>query len=153
MNPLEDIAEAFSFLEQEHGFLCVTRRYYPSLFGNAVVEYESPVLRVKVVRDRTQYFCAFAVRRDPIEWVDLDTLLHDLGEQRELDDLSSGELLSLEAVAASVRRHFVRLAALFDDRVYAESCARFNEYKRARVRTLFGDRFADQLEARRPTRP
>ena len=82
MNATHDIEDAFWFLSVKLGYQRFRSEYFPAHFGNAVVEYRSPDLRVQVTKDHGHFLCDFAPAREPVEWFDLDIVLRDLGENR-----------------------------------------------------------------------
>jgi hypothetical protein len=141
----EDIVDEFRFLEYERGFHSIRQEYSAAHFGNAIVEYLSPGLRIQVTKDRGQFFCCFATVREPFEWFDQETVFCDLGEERVVAALIAQRWSSLGAVARAVRESLDRVFKQFEDGNYPESRRRFKALQQARVRRLLGDKIADQL--------
>lgn len=136
---------AFSFLEKDLTYQRITTEYDSARFGNAIVEYRSPRLRIRVTKDRGQYVCDFAAPRGPAEWFDQDIVFRDLGEDHAVDEVVIQRWSSLDAVAASVKEAIERIAHLFTDERYLASRARFQNGQLRRVQKLFGDSVAGQI--------
>jgi hypothetical protein len=134
-----EIATRFSFLETERDFRCTGRRYDAAHFGNAIVEYESSTLRLRVIKDRSQFFCDFAAPRGAVEWFDQEVVFRDLGEDSAVDALIAQRWSSAEELAESIRARLDRIGELFSDDNYQASAARFGELRHERARKLFGD--------------
>src|SRR6266404_6870281 len=102
-----EIVNQFSFLETERDFRCVRRTYDRAHFGNAIVEYESSNLRLRVTKDRSQFFCDFAAAKGSVEWFDQDIVFRDLGEASVIDALIAQQWSSVEDVAKNIRASVV----------------------------------------------
>jgi hypothetical protein len=139
-----EIAALFSFLEEEHGFRRVRQMYAAAHFGNAIVEYESSNLRVRVTKDRSQFLCYFATPRAP-EWFDQEVVFRELGEDSAIDTLIAQSWSAAADVAKSIRARLDRITELFSEARYPQSAARLAERQHERVRRLFGDEVADRL--------
>jgi len=133
-----EIADQFSFLEKERGFRCVHRSYDQKFFGNAIVEYVSATLRVRVVKDRGQFECDFARPKGVPEWFDADVVLRALGEDGTIDTLTAQSWSSLHDLARTIRDRLDRISELFAERNYRQTRARFQEVLRQRVAKNFG---------------
>jgi len=133
-----EIADQFSFLERERGFRCVHRSYDEKFFGNAIVEYASASLRVRVIKDRSQFLCDFSRPTGVREWFDHDIVLRALGEAETLDVLTEPLGSSLPDLARTVRDRLDRVSELFAAGNYRQSTARFHELLRQRVAKEFG---------------
>jgi hypothetical protein len=145
MNATHDIEDAFWFLSVKLGYQRIRSEYSPAHFGNAIVEYRSPGLRVQVTKDRGHFLCDFAAPREPIEWFDLDIVLRDLGEERAADDLLAQKGSSLESVAKCVEQTIDRVRGQFSEETYSDCRVRLKEGRLRRVRKYFGDKIADQI--------
>ena len=132
------IADQFSFLEMERGFRCVHRSYDEKYFGNAIVEYVSASLRVRVVKDRGQFLCDFARPDGVPEWFDAAVVLRALGEDAATEALSAQRWSSLPDLARTICDRLDRVSELFAAAKYRQSAARFHEILRQRVATEFG---------------
>jgi hypothetical protein len=153
MDAAIEIEQAFSFLEQDLAYRRGRSEYHRAQFGNALVEYQSPRLRIRVTKDRGQFFCAFAAPKEPVEWFDQEIILRDLGEGQAADDFIAQRWSSLDAVATSVRRTIERICERFGEETYSESRGRFKEGQLRRVRKLVGDKIADQMAGKRGLEP
>jgi hypothetical protein len=140
-----EIANQFSFLEAERGFRCVRRTYDAAHFGNAIVEYMSSSLRVRVIKDRGQFLCDFAASKGSLEWFDQEVVFRELGEGAAIDTLAAQGWSPVADVANSVRTSLDRIVELFSEGNYRQSAARFAELRGERVRRLFGDKVAEQV--------
>jgi hypothetical protein len=134
----QEIVRSFLFLENELGYSRVRNDYDPLHFGNAIVEYRSPLLRIRVTKDRGGFLCDFAAPGAQ-EWFDQEIVFRVLGEDQAVQDLIAQRWSSLDAVAASVKQTIVRISGLFSEESYAESRARFQDSQRRRATDLFGD--------------
>jgi hypothetical protein len=145
MNATEDIEDAFWFLPVKLGYQRFRSEYSAAHFGNAIVEYRSPGLRVQVTKDRGHFLCDFAVASEPVEWFDLDVVLRDLGEDKAADDLLAQKGSSLEWVAKCVEQNIDRVREQFNEDAHPELRARLKAGRVSRARNLFGDKIADQM--------
>ena len=145
MNATHDIEDAFWFLSVKLGYQRFRSEYFPAHFGNAVVEYRSPDLRVQVTKDHGHFLCDFAPAREPVEWFDLDIVLRDLGEDTAADDLLAQQGASLESVAKCVEQNIDRVHEQFNEDAHPECRAKLKAGRLRRVRKLFGDKIADQI--------
>ena len=129
----QEIANQFSFLETERGFRCIHRSHDPAHFGNAIVEYVSANLRIRIVKDRGQFWCEFARSRGVTEWFDEDVVLRALGDDATSDALIAQQGSSLHEVARTTRESLERVSELFSDGNYSRSVARFQDLQRQRA--------------------
>lgn len=132
MNSVDMIVHAFAFLEANLSYRQVRSEFDARNFGNAIIEFWSPQLLVRVTKDRGQYFCDFANPRQG-EWFELENVFRDLGEDQVLGDLIAQRWSSLDAVADSVRLTIKRISSLFEDEFYPESRARLLNRGRQRL--------------------
>ena len=145
MNATHDIEDAFWFLSVKLGYQLFRSEYSAAHFGNAIVEYRSPGLRVQVMKDRGHFLCDFAAAREPVEWFDLDVVLRDLGEDRAADDLFAENGSSLESVAKCVEQTIDRVREQFNEDAHPECRARLQAGRLRRARRLLGEKIADQM--------
>jgi len=64
----QQLGENCPWLFEELGFVVVYHDYAPVSFGDSLVILESPVLRVRFVRDRGQVLAAVGSAADPGKW-------------------------------------------------------------------------------------
>src|SRR5882757_7696084 len=111
----QQITDRVAFVERQRDVRRIRSEYNPVVFGNAVVEYSSPDLRLRVTKDRGQFLCDFAATNGPLEWFTLGIVFRDLGESASLDALIAEKWSSLDSVAATVEDHFSRILDLFSE--------------------------------------
>jgi hypothetical protein len=145
MNATHDIEDAFWFLSVKLSYQRFRSEYSPDHFGNVIVEYRSPGLRVQVTKERGHFLCDFAAAREPVEWFDLDVVLRDLGEDRAADDLFVEKGSSLESVAKCVEQNIDRVREQFNEDAHPEFRARLKAGRLSRAMKLFGEKLADQI--------
>jgi hypothetical protein len=132
----QEIANTFSFVEQMPGARRIRCEYHAAHFGNAIVEYDSPRLRVRVTKDRGAFLCDFASPEPPVEWFDLEVVFRVLGEDRTIDALIAESFTSLESIGRAVEDNLEPICERFGEAHYADSRKRFHEHLEARVRWL-----------------
>lgn len=133
MNSIDEIVRAFSFLEEDLAYRQSRSEYDAASFGNAIVEFQSHDLLVRVTKDRSQFFCDFA---NPTrhEWFDQEILFLDMGENQAIESLVAQRWLSVDAVANSIRLTIDRISTLLRDEAYAETRARLLKRYQQRAR-------------------
>jgi hypothetical protein len=68
---------------------------YSRSFGNFSVQFDSPDILLRVIRERSQFFIDFASPAQPLEWIDQDAVLNLLGTGAASDALGSAEHRSM----------------------------------------------------------
>ena len=128
---------AFSFLEQTRGFRVVSHEARPS-FGDALADFESPTLRVRVLRDRGQIFIDVAPAQDPPSWFDLPLLLTFLGEPDAAASLLAGGQSDMREVAALLRAHYDDIERTLGQSRSPDVVRRLGQLRLARAAARFG---------------
>ena len=121
----------------DRGFREVRATYDGRRFGNVLIDLESPNLRVRLTRDRGQYFIDVSKPADD-EWFDTHTVLIFLGASAEANALADAGWPSPHRVAELVAKHFPSIAAAFADSRYAETVEALHGIERKSALDRFG---------------
>ncbi len=128
---------AFAFLEQARGFRLAGDEVGESS-GDALVDFESPTLRVRVLRDRGQVFLDVAPAGDPPTWFDLPLLLGFLGEQEAADTLLAGGQRDVHEVAGLLRAYYDGIERTLGASRSPDVVRRLTQLRLARADQRFG---------------
>lgn len=99
----QQVIETCPWLIGELAFRVVDDEYRPESFGDSFVTLESPVLRIRFLRDRGQIFVELASPTAPEKWRDLTFVL------RAIQGKVPQESFALDEVANRLRNHFAEL--------------------------------------------
>ena len=134
---LTQVLAAFSFLEQARRFRLVSAETSPS-FGDALADFESPTLRVRVLRDRGQIFIDVAPAEDPATWFDLPLMLTFLGETDAAAALLAGGQGDMREVAALLQAHYDDIERTLGQLRSPDVVRRLSQLRVARADARFG---------------
>jgi hypothetical protein len=125
----QQLGENCPWLFEELGFVVVYHDYAPASFGDSLVILESPVLRVRFVRDRGQVLAAVGSVADPAKWWPVTFVLEAVrGKLPEPN-------FELAVVAASVRDNLSGLIEAMGPK-YAETKQELERRGAERIRRL-----------------
>ncbi len=105
-------------------------------FGDAFAEILVEKLRIRLVRERGQFFVDLANAKAE-EWFDLNLLLRLVGSSEDQQLIASGRA-SLPQLARIVEKHLDTFRRVLDEPVYAATSEQLHELKRVRTREMFG---------------
>jgi len=98
---------------------------HPKHFGNALVDFRSGGLCLRVIRDKSQVFVQVGSDSDPDNWFDIECVLELIrrGTGAAVADMlhysrSTGEDTALKLLSAMLKVHFADIAVLFDEKAY-----------------------------------
>jgi hypothetical protein len=134
---LTQVGAAFSFLEQTRRFRLVSHEASPS-FGDALADFESPTLRVRVLRDRGQIFVDVAPAQDPASWFDLPLLLTFVGEAEAAEALLAGGQEDVCRVAALLQANYDSIERALGQLRSPDVVRRLSQLRLARANARFG---------------
>lgn len=132
----------FSFLERNRGFR-LGRTQTIEGAGDAVVDFESATLRVRVLRDRGQVFLDVAPTEGHAAggtptWFDLPILLEFLGAGDAATALLAGGQRDVRVVARLLQAHYDGIAGALGGPQAATVTPRLDQLRRARADARFG---------------
>ena len=133
---LDTVKPAFAFLTAEQGYALVPEAAV-SAFDNGSLIYESPRLRVQVVRDRGQVSFDVRARGDYRDY-DAEILALLLADAREYVRSSGAPEFTAAAAAGFLRAHLVEVERLFSPSLVVETTRRGDALKTDRGEKLFG---------------
>lgn len=132
---LEKIFRTFAFLEKVFGFERGHGRFDKASFGDALVEYKSESMALRVLRERGQYFVELSPLTDPPEWYEISIVL------QALDLPGDGGVPTLLEKATAVKRHLPALDRTFRARSPGEIRDAVAAGAAKRARRRFGHLF------------
>jgi hypothetical protein len=133
---------AFAFLERGRGFRVAHSQMSPS-FGDAVVDFASPTLLIRLLRDRGQVFLDVAPAGGGPDaggphWFDLPLLLEYLGAQDHATALVAGGQRDIGEVARILQAHFDEIAGVLGGPRAAEVLPRLAQLRQTRADARYG---------------
>ena len=131
-----DVRAAFAFISHDTPTVSASS-YAPQSFGNAMVELEGDAIRVRVTRDRGQFFVDLSPV-DRYDWFDEEIVLHFVGADDDAHRLVSEKWKALEPSAAAIHRHFQRITLAFKPESWASVRSILKDFQNRRARALFG---------------
>lgn len=134
---LTEVRTAFSFLESARGFRLADETRSDS-FGDAIVDFESATLRVRVLRDRGQVFVDISPADGTPAWFDLPLLLSHLGERDAAKVLIAGGQRDAQEAADLLRAHYSEVEAMLGSSRSGDVVRRLTELRLARADRRFG---------------
>ena len=134
---LTEARAAFSFLETARGFRLAddTRR---DSFGDAIVDFESATLRVRVLRDRGQVFVDVSPADGPPAWFDLPLLVKYLGDPDAASHLVASGQRDTQEAGDLLRAHYSEIEGLLGSSRSADVVRRLTSLRLARADRRFG---------------
>lgn len=134
--PLREVREALErFIAR--GLHVEREEYDPQMFGNVCVDLTDAELRLRMTRDRGQYFISIGAFQDE-EWFDEHSVLVLLGAANEADQLAREQWKSAERVAEVVARHFPKIREAFSTARYPDTREGLHRIEAKRAKELFG---------------
>ena len=121
----------------DRGFREAAEKYDAQHFGNVLIDLESQDLRLRLTRDRGQYFIDISTPAEN-EWFDTHTVLTFLGASAEADALADAGWPSPHRVAELVNNYFESIVAAFDEQRYAKTTEALHAIERQRAKDRFG---------------
>jgi hypothetical protein len=137
-DPADKIITAFQPLVAGHGFSLSYREPPLRPFGNTVVDFASPTLRVRVTKDREQFLVDLAPAQLAAEWFDLDVVLELLGAPTQLPDGRPFVEGSLDELSRLLLQHLAAIEPLFHKSAFAATKGQLKRLQAQRVERLFG---------------
>jgi hypothetical protein len=127
---------AFAFIAPATAPRVIDSSYSPESFGNADIGLEGEALRVRVTRDRGQYFVTLSPRWTA-DWFDEHTVLQLVGAADSAQRLAALEWKSMLPAAEEVRTHLVDILDRFGRDKWPESRATMKRLREQRAREIF----------------
>jgi hypothetical protein len=127
----------FEFLERERGFRIVSSRLSES-FGDGSIEFESSALRLRVLRDRHQWFVDASPLLSPPEWWNLWLCLQLVGARTQADGLVESGQRDAAVVASALAASLDALMPLFAPSRYVETRGTLRALAERRADASFG---------------
>jgi hypothetical protein len=127
----------FEFLEREHGFRIVSSQLSES-FGDGSIEFESSALRLRVLRDRLQWFVDASPLLSPPEWWNLWLCLQLVGASTQADVLVASGQRNAAVVASALAVSLDALTPFFALSRYVESRETLRALAQRRANASFG---------------
>jgi hypothetical protein len=128
---------AFAFIAPVTGPRIIESSYSAESFGNADIGLEGEDLRVRVTRDRGQYFVALSPRWTD-DWFDEHTVLQPVGAADSAQKLVELEWTSMLPAASAIETNLSEIVAAFRRDRWEASRAAMNQLQAQRARDLFG---------------
>ena len=133
---LENLRAPFAYLAGA-GFSEGAADYSPQTFGNAFVEYESPCLLIRVVRDRGQLRLDFASPSDVETWFDLDLVLRVLNADEASRSVANTPDAGIQELSTTLEEWIRPIQQLFAG-TYADIRKRLFEVANHRFQQGYG---------------
>jgi hypothetical protein len=128
---------AFAFIGPATAPRVIDSSHSPDAFGNAEIGLEGEALRVRVTRDRGQYFITLSPRWTA-DWFDEHTVLQLVGAADSAQRLVDLEWRSMLPAAEEVQMHLADILDRFGRDKWPESRATMKRLQEQRARELFG---------------
>lgn len=115
-NYLDAVQNAFAPIVRDYSLVLADHQYSSRSFGNFLVHYQSPVVELRIVRDRD--CCELEVRpsgsTSSDDWIADGFLLQLLGDVEAGDAMNRSTRAQLSELAAAIVPLFDRIVRLFD---------------------------------------
>lgn len=129
--------EAFAFIATASRPRVIDSAYSVASFGDADIGLEGDDLRVRVTRDRSQYFVTLSPRWTA-DWFDEHTVLRLVGATDAAQNLVDLEWKSMLPAAEAIRAHLAEILKRFGPDNWQDSLATMKRLQEQRARELFG---------------
>jgi hypothetical protein len=128
---------AFAFIAPATGPRVIDSSYSEEAFGNADIGLEGEELRVRVTRDRGQYFVTLSPRWTA-DWFDEHTVLQLVGAADSAQGLVDLEWKSMLPAAEAIQTYFADILDRFGRDKWDGSRVTMKRIHEQRARKLFG---------------
>jgi hypothetical protein len=134
---------AFAFIAPTTAPRVIDSSYSWEAFGDADIGLEGEALRVRVTRDRGQYFVTLSPRWTA-DWFDEHTVLQLVGAADSAQSLVDLKWTSMLLAAEAIQTHLADILDRFGPDKWQESRASMKRLQKQRSRELFGQRHAER---------
>lgn len=128
--------DAFAFIASGAGPRVIDSSYSPESFGNATISLEGEHLRVRIARDRGQYFVNLSPRWIA-EWFDEHTVLVLIGAPDAAEKLVKLEWRSMQPAADAIHANLLEIMAHFQPDRWQDTRTAMQGLQEKRAQDLF----------------
>jgi hypothetical protein len=129
---------AFAFIAAPPGPRVIDSSYSPESFGNADIGLEGDGVRVRVTRDRGQFFVSLSPSATAADWFDEYVVLQLVGADSKARELAEAQWSSIDATAEAIRAQFPQVVARFRVDEWPKTRAELKALQEQRAREMFG---------------